>query len=55
MLISYDENLRLGRLDEVTFLGGGVYLDRQRAMRMLCAEEVVGYIGGVYGRDSSCD
>jgi N-methylhydantoinase A len=30
-----DANLLLGRLDEATFLGGGVHLDRERAERML--------------------
>ena len=34
-----DENLRLGRLDEVTFLDGGIHLDRERAMRMLHAQK----------------
>jgi N-methylhydantoinase A/oxoprolinase/acetone carboxylase beta subunit len=36
-----DANLLLGRLDEATILGGGIQLDRERAMRMR-AEEVVG-------------
>lgn len=30
-----DANLLLGRLDEATFLGGGVHLDRERAVKML--------------------
>jgi hypothetical protein len=35
-----DANL-LGRLDEATFLGGGIHLDRVRAMRMLRARSRV--------------
>ena len=34
-----DANLLLGRLDEATFLGGSVHLDRERAMTMLGAQK----------------
>jgi N-methylhydantoinase A/oxoprolinase/acetone carboxylase beta subunit len=42
-----DANLLQGRMDEATFLGGGIHLDRERAMRMLRAQTgLVGYSGG---------
>lgn len=34
-----DANLLLGRLDEASFLGGGIHLDRERAMKMLHAQK----------------
>lgn len=38
-----------------TFLAGGTHLHRERGMRILRPEEVVGCIGGVCGEDSSGD
>jgi N-methylhydantoinase A/oxoprolinase/acetone carboxylase beta subunit len=42
-----DANLLLGRMDEATFLGGGIHLDRERGDEDAArADGLVGYSGG---------